>query len=94
MGFLLCPCEPVAAFASSTTRILDQVEEIQSLEREWTAFGATSQSPADWLHRKAYRVKRNMLRLLPGRKKQSELLASAVPAVPVGIPNPSKAHNS
>jgi SAM-dependent methyltransferase len=98
VGFLLRACEPVAAFASSTSRILDQVEEMQSLEREWTAFGATSQGPADWLHRKAYRAKRKIIRLLPARKKQSELLASAVPVVPAvpvpAIPNPSKAHNS
>jgi hypothetical protein len=71
---------------------------MQSLEREWTAFGATSQGPADWLHRKAYRAKRKIIRLLPARKKQSELLASAVPVVPAvpvpAIPNPSKAHNS
>jgi SAM-dependent methyltransferase len=80
VGFLLRACEPSPVPSNATNRILSQIEEIQALEREWQAFGATPLSATDWLRRKAYRVKRrllNRLNLSPNRKPRS--VDSAVP---------------
>jgi SAM-dependent methyltransferase len=89
VGFLLRACEPSPVPSTSTNRILSQIEEMQALERDWQAFGATSLSTTDWLRRKAYRVKRRLINSFtasPNRK-----VHSAEPGVPMGtIPESPK----
>jgi len=88
VGFLLRPCEPLPVPAGATDRILSQVEEIQKIDREWRAFGATALGPADWLRRKAYRAKRRVINLLPISKAKPVKDATAITPVresPEGI---------
>ena len=63
--------------------LIEQVEEIRKIEREWSAFGSTSLGPADWLRRKAYRAKRKLTRLFVPQSPKPAPLANAVP-VPNG----------
>lgn len=63
VGFLLRACEPSVEALAAQSQTLAQVEEIQRIEREWRAYGATSLGPKDWLRRKGYRLKRRILRL-------------------------------
>jgi SAM-dependent methyltransferase len=85
VGFLLRACEPQpllgAAQAQTPAQTIGQVEEIRKIEREWRAFGGTSLGPKDWLRRKAYRVKRRLVRLImPQRPKPAPLSNSAAAA--------------
>lgn len=78
-GFILRPCEPVAA-PSAEPRVLAQVEELQKIDRDWRSFGATSLGAGDWFHRKAYRAKRKLTKLLvPRAAKQAAEPAGAAP---------------
>jgi SAM-dependent methyltransferase len=77
VGFLLRACAPAPERLTSQAQTLAQVEEIQWIEREWREFGATSLGPKDWLRRKAYRVKRKIIRLFSPRKPVTT--ASPVP---------------
>jgi SAM-dependent methyltransferase len=63
VGFLLRACEPSVEALAAQSQTLAQAEEIQRIEREWRAYGATSLGPKDWLRRKGYRLKRRILRL-------------------------------
>jgi SAM-dependent methyltransferase len=83
VGFLLRPCDPSPVPNGVADRILSQVEEIQAIDREWRAFGGTALGPADWLRRKAYRAKRNILRRLPAPSRKAKPLEAATPVVPV-----------
>jgi 2-polyprenyl-3-methyl-5-hydroxy-6-metoxy-1,4-benzoquinol methylase len=83
VGFLLRPCEPLPVQSAATDRVLSQVEEIQKIEREWRAFGSTALGPADWFHRKAYRAKRRIIRLLPAPSRKAKPLEEVAPAAPV-----------
>ena len=78
VGFLLRACEPSAA-PMAQTQTIAQIEEIQRIEREWRASGATSLGPKDWMRRKAYRVKRKIVRLMGSRET-----TPAAKQVPVG----------
>lgn len=83
VGFLLRACEPSPEPLMSQSRTLAQVEEIQLIEREWRAFGATSLGPKDWLRRKAYRIKRKIIRLFGSR----ESVTAAKPVPVAGVQN-------
>jgi len=82
-GFLLRRCEPVALSGGPLARTVDQVEEIRAIEREWRTYGTTSVGAGDWLRRKAYRAKRNLVRAFVTQDAKSEPPANPVPAVPV-----------
>jgi hypothetical protein len=69
VGFLLRASDPSSEALMSQGQTLAQVEEIQWIEREWRAFGATSLGPKDWLRRKAYRLKRRIIRLFGSRER-------------------------
>lgn len=87
VGFLLRACEPVASCSASPHKTLEQVEEIQRIEREWRAFGSTALSPSDWLRRKGYRAKRTIARWMMPRNEKSAPAVGAAPAAAVpGIP--------
>jgi SAM-dependent methyltransferase len=82
-GFLLRACEPSAPPLGQQSSILQQVEEIQRIEREWKALGSSSTGPADWLRRKGHRAKRKLQRLLTPQREKATSPTTAVPAVPV-----------
>jgi len=81
VGFLLRACEMSPEPLKMQAQTLAQVQEIQSIEREWRAFGATSLGPKDWLRRKAYRMKRKLVRLFYSPKPVAEAKAAPVGSV-------------
>jgi len=83
-GFLLRACEPSAP-TTGQGRVQQQIEEFQRIRREWTSFGGTSLGTMDWLRRKAYRLKRRIVRLIAPQNGRSITPRKAIPIVT--IPN-------
>ena len=66
IGFLMRPCEPVPVTPLAPVWIEDRVRRILEIESAWQHYGRTCTDWTDWLHRKAYRLKRRLLNLVSG----------------------------
>ena len=61
IGFLMRPCEPVPVPPLAPATVEDRIRRILEIESAWQKYGRTCTDWSDWLHRKAYRVKRRIL---------------------------------
>ena len=66
IGFLMRPCEPVPFTPLAPVWIEDRVRRILEIESAWQCYGRTCTDWTDWLHRKAYRLKRRLLNSVSG----------------------------
>jgi SAM-dependent methyltransferase len=66
IGFLMRPCEPVPVTPLAAVWIDDRIRRILEIESAWQRYGRTCTDWTDWLHRKAYRLKRRLSNLVSG----------------------------
>lgn len=63
VGFLLRPCAVNGQPAMPEEQIHGQLRRLRELEAEWYDSGKKPDTAREWLRRKAYRTKRNILRM-------------------------------
>jgi SAM-dependent methyltransferase len=68
IGFLMRPCEPVPVTPLAPVWIEDRVRRMLEIESAWQRYGRTCTDWTDWVHRKAYRVKRRLLNAVSSKR--------------------------
>jgi len=64
IGFLMRPCEPEPVTPLAPAVVEERVRRLLEIESAWRTYGRTYPGFGDWLHHKAYRAKRKIVKSL------------------------------